>query len=39
MWIDAIRTHEELVAGETLATDVVTDDSGDDNPQITVTRA
>jgi isoleucyl-tRNA synthetase len=39
VWIDAIRTHEELVAGETLAVEVVTDDSGDDNPQITVTRS
>ncbi len=39
VWIDAIRSHEALIAGETLAVEVVTDDSGDDNPQITVTRA
>ncbi len=38
VWIDAIRTHEELVAGETLAVEVRTDDSGDDTPQIAVTR-
>jgi isoleucyl-tRNA synthetase len=39
VWIDAIETHRELVAGETLAVDVVTDASGDDNPEITVERA
>jgi isoleucyl-tRNA synthetase len=38
LWIDAIRTHEALVAGETLAVEVTTDDSGDDNPEITVER-
>jgi isoleucyl-tRNA synthetase len=39
VWIDAIRTHEALVAGETLAVEVATDDTGDDNPQITIERA
>jgi isoleucyl-tRNA synthetase len=38
VWIEAIRTHEELVAGETLAVEVSTDDTGDDTPEITVTR-
>jgi isoleucyl-tRNA synthetase len=38
VWIDAIRTHEALVAGETLAVEVSTDDTGDDNPEITVER-
>ncbi len=39
VWIDAIETHRELVAGETLAVDVVTDASGEDNPEITVERS
>jgi isoleucyl-tRNA synthetase len=39
VWIGAIRTHEALVAGETLAVEVSTDDAGDDNPEITVERA
>jgi isoleucyl-tRNA synthetase len=39
VWIEAIETHEQLVAGETLAVEVVTDASGDDTPQITVERA
>jgi isoleucyl-tRNA synthetase len=38
VWIGAIRTHEDLVGGETLAVEVITDDSGDDNPEITVER-
>jgi isoleucyl-tRNA synthetase len=39
VWIDAIENHRELVAGETLAVDIVTDASGDDSPEITVERA
>jgi isoleucyl-tRNA synthetase len=39
VWIDAIENHRELVAGETLAVEVVTDASGDDHPEITVERA
>jgi isoleucyl-tRNA synthetase len=39
VWIEALRTHEDLVAGETLAVEVRTDDGGDDNPEITVERA
>ena len=38
VWIGAFRTHEALVGGETLAVEVITDDSGDDNPEITVER-
>jgi isoleucyl-tRNA synthetase len=38
VWIGAIRTHEALVAGETLAVEVIADDTGDDNPEITVER-
>ena len=37
-WIDAARTHEALLRSETLASDVVTDDTGTDSPAITVTR-
>jgi isoleucyl-tRNA synthetase len=37
-WIDAARTHEDLLRSETLAVDVITDDSGTDAPTITVTR-
>jgi isoleucyl-tRNA synthetase len=37
-WVDAIRTHEALVAGETLAVEVIADGTGDDNPEITVDR-
>ena len=37
-WIDAIRAHEALIAAETLAVAVVTDDSGDDTPEVAVRR-
>ena len=37
-WIDAARTHEDLLRTETLAVEVVTDDSGTDVPGITVAR-
>jgi isoleucyl-tRNA synthetase len=37
-WIDAARTHADLLRSETLAVDVITDDSGTDAPTITVTR-
>ena len=36
--IDAARTHDDLLRTETLAVEVVTDDSGTDVPSIVVTR-
>ena len=38
VWIDAVRAHEALIAGETLAVAVVTDESGDDTPEVVVRR-
>ena len=38
VWIVAVLAHDVGGAGETLAVEVRTDDSGDDTPQITVTR-
>jgi isoleucyl-tRNA synthetase len=37
-WIDAARTYEDLLRSETLASDVLTDDSGSETPAITVVR-
>ncbi len=37
-WVDAVRAHEELIAAETLAVAVVTDDGGTDSPDVTVRR-
>jgi len=37
-WIEAARTHEDLLRSETLAVEVITDDSGTDTPSITVAR-
>ena len=37
-WVDAVRAHEELIAGETLAVAVVTDDRGTDSPDVAVRR-
>ncbi len=39
VWVDAVREHTDLIAEETLAVAVDTDDSGTDNPVVTVTRA
>ena len=38
-WIDAVRAHEVLIAAETLASALLTDDTGTDTPEITVRRA
>jgi len=38
-WIDAARAHEELIAGETLATSITFDGSGTDTPDIAVARS
>ena len=35
-WVEVVRTHEALIAAETLATSLEVDDSGTDTPQITV---
>ncbi|MET0459139.1 MAG: class I tRNA ligase family protein, partial [Ilumatobacteraceae bacterium] len=37
-WIDAARAHEALITAETLASVLVTDDTGTDTPDITVRR-
>ncbi|MET0323972.1 MAG: class I tRNA ligase family protein, partial [Ilumatobacteraceae bacterium] len=37
-WIDAARAHEALITAETLASALVTDDTGTDTPDITVRR-
>ena len=37
-WIDAARAHEDLIAGETLATSITFDASGTDSPDIMVAR-
>jgi isoleucyl-tRNA synthetase len=39
VWINAVRQHTDLISAETLAVAVDTDDSGTDNPVVTVTRA
>jgi isoleucyl-tRNA synthetase len=38
-WIDAAGAHRDLIAGETLAREVVLDAGGSDTPEITVRRA
>jgi len=38
-WVDAVREHTDLIAAETLAVAIDTDDSGTDNPAVTVARA
>ena len=38
-WVDAVREHTDLIADETLAVAIDTDDSGTDNPVVTVARA
>ena len=38
-WIDAARAHEDLIAGEVLATSITLDATGTDSPEITVHRA
>ncbi len=37
-WIDAVRTHRQLLERETLALEVTTDATGTDTPDIVVTR-
>ena len=38
-WAEVVRTHEALIAGETLAVALDVDDSGTDTPEISVTVA
>jgi len=38
-WSEVVRTHEQLIAAETLAVSITLDDSGSDIPAITVTVA
>ena len=38
VWIDAVRAHQDMIATETLAEVIETDDSGTDTPAVTVTR-
>ncbi len=35
-WAVVVRTHEELIAGETLAVSLDVDDSGTDAPEISI---
>ncbi len=38
VWIDAVRAHQDMIATETLAEVIETDDTGTDTPAVTVTR-
>ena len=39
VWVDAVQEHLDLIAAETLAVAIDTDDSGTDSPAVTVARA